>query len=81
MSYPTSITMREVPDGLVQVLAAGDAFNLKTIKMTIEQSLEVLVEVKAAADAAGAQLAERILGRERPGQVMKAGKRTDLAVA
>jgi hydroxymethylglutaryl-CoA lyase len=40
------------PDRLVLVLAASDAFNLKNIKMTVDQSLEVLVDVKRAADEA-----------------------------
>jgi hydroxymethylglutaryl-CoA lyase len=44
------------PDQLVLVLAASDAFNLKNIRMTVDQSLEVLVEVKRAADEAGAPL-------------------------
>lgn len=77
------------PDQLVLVLAASDAFNLKNIRMTVDQSLEVLVEVKRAADEAGAPLSLGIAtafgcpysGEVKPEQVERVVQRAaDLGV-
>jgi hydroxymethylglutaryl-CoA lyase len=77
------------PDQLVLVLAASDAFNLKNIRMTVDQSLEVLVEVKRAADEAGAPLSLGIAtafgcpysGEVKPEQVQRVVQRAaDLGV-
>jgi hydroxymethylglutaryl-CoA lyase len=41
------------PDLLAQVLAASDAFNLKNVRMTVDDSLAAMVEIKQIADAEG----------------------------
>jgi hydroxymethylglutaryl-CoA lyase len=41
------------PDGLLVVLAASDAFNMKNIRMSVDDSLVVLGQIKPLADEAG----------------------------
>jgi hydroxymethylglutaryl-CoA lyase len=41
------------PDGLLVVLAASDAFNMKNIRMSVDDSLAVLGQIKPLADEAG----------------------------
>ena len=61
---------------------AGATGNIATedlVSMLHEMGVETGIDLDALIECA--RLAERILGRELPGQVMKAGKRSDLAVA
>lgn len=59
--------------------ATGNISTEDTVHMLHEMGVETGIDLDAL--IACARLAERILGRELPGQVMKAGKRSDLAVA
>ena len=59
--------------------ATGNISTEDTVHMLHEMGIETGIDLDRLIECA--QLAERILGRELPGQVMKAGKRTDLAVA
>jgi hydroxymethylglutaryl-CoA lyase len=59
--------------------ATGNISTEDAVHMLEEMGVATGIDLDALIQCA--RLAERILGRELPGQVMKAGKRSELAVA